>query len=59
MVILDSLNIPRERKNIDIGKLDMGIAFRFLAGFFNEKFRLIDWRWSVWLAGRLKGGVHY
>ena len=22
--------------------------------FFNEKFRLIDWRWSVWRAG----GVH-
>ena len=22
----------------------------FLAGFFNEKFRLIDWRWSVWRA---------
>ena len=26
----------------------------FLDGFFNEKFRLIDWRWSVWRAG----GVH-
>ena len=23
----------------------------FFAGFFNEKFRLIDWRWSVWRAG--------
>ena len=22
-----------------------------LAGFFNEKIRLIDWRWSVWRAG--------
>ena len=22
----------------------------FLAGFFNENFRLIDWRWSVWQA---------
>ena len=24
----------------------------FLAGFFNEKFWLIDWQWSVWWAGR-------
>ena len=24
---------------------------RFLAGFFNEKFWLIDWRWSVWRSG--------
>ena len=22
-----------------------------LAGFFTEKFRLIDWRWSVWQVG--------
>ena len=27
----------------------------FLTGFFNEKFRLIDWRWSVWLAGGWAG----
>ena len=23
----------------------------FLAGFFNKKIWLIDWQWSVWLAG--------
>ena len=28
-----------------------GMRFSFLAGFFKEKFRLIDWRWSVWRAG--------
>ena len=29
------------------------VVLKFLAGFFNEKFRLIDWRWSVWRAGGL------
>ena len=35
----------------DIVHIWNSLLQRFKAGFFNEKFWLKDWRWSVWRAG--------
>ena len=44
---LKSIRVCRERVMVYLGQSKT----HFLAGFFNEKCRLIDWRWSVWRAG--------
>ena len=45
------LEINEYSKTIIKMKIWQSFSFgNFLVGFFNEKFRLIDWRWSVWRA---------